>query len=390
MGHSCKSMSRLFSLFPEVGLQGRFQKVVLLPVVIHLAIVLVGGYLLSSLNFSVDAATLAAKPSSRRIVVIFEPPAEGYANVAKSLLGSTPIVVVHPSYQDLSGSILRVKKAALSGSEEEFVAAIETLAQVLVDGGFDLEAVANYEEILVISHVPIPIDLIGIPNQPFGSRVGISHVVAPDSTTLEGLLKRLLNPEQFDLTRMALLAVVTLPRGVGRENHDIVKAALKLSNTVPTDIVIEPDAAESLRYLTRKDIQILHIDTHGDQQGMQLGSRDPQLFHVDQLPKEIGPPFLLLVGCSTGAGEGSLASGLVDRGATAVVGMAFAFRSGEPSGGNIKDPVFYETLWDGILQGLPVGQALLRAKQVLPKSSWSSMWLLFGNPHVTFTFTTKQ
>lgn len=96
------------------------------------------------------------------------------------------------------------------------------------------------------------------------------------------------------------------------------------------------------------------------------------------------------MGCSTGAGEGSLASGLVDRGAGAMVGMAFAFRSGEPSGGDITDPLFYETLWNGILHGLPVGRALLRAKQVLPKSSLSSIWLLFGNPQVTFTVPAKQ
>lgn len=343
-----------------------------------------------ALVFALTISQIAqAQPSFQRLAVVFEPPSMSYARVAETLLESTRIMTVRASSKELRNSLLEIEKAAQSGVEAHLMVAIANLGQILRRGGFDPEIVAGYEEAIVISWVPIPIDLINVGGQSLGRRLVISHIVAPGSKRLKEVLKRALRPERSELKRMALLAVANLSIGVGRENHDIVKAALKFSNRIPTDIVIEPEATESLRYLGRKDVQILHVDTHGDQNGIQLGSRDQGLFHVDQLAQPIGSRFLLLVGCSTGRGEKSLGPSLVARGAAAVVGMAFAFRSGEPSGGDITDSRFYEILWDNILLGLPVGKALLRAKQALPEGPWSSMWLLFGNPHVNFGATVQ-
>jgi hypothetical protein len=285
---------------------------------------------------------------------------------------------------------LRAVQYAALDTEDHLNEAVGNLAALLGKGGFRPTELTQYDEVQVISSRSVPIDLIRADGVPLGLRVVISHVVAADRGKLEQLLKRESEDRTRDLNHAALLAIADLPPSVSRRDHDIVKAALKLSDRITVDIAIEPRTDESLSYLARKDIQILHIDTHGTPDGIELGSRDRRFLPVQELPNPIQIPFLLLVGCSTGSGDRSLGPQLVQRGASAVLGMAFDFRSGAPSGGSISDPTFYDTLWDALLGGQTVGSAVLKAKKTLPENIYSAIWLLFGDADLKFRAATEE
>ena len=280
--------------------------------------------------------------------------------------------------------------AAEDGNLSSVRAALVGLATILVRSGIELSRLTQYREVLVISPQPVPIDVLPVSDEPLGRRVIFEHLIAANADDLRSELPNYLRDDRESLKRAAVLAIVPMPSGIPRQDQDIIKAASKLNAMVPVDIVLQPSARQSIEYFSRTDIGILHLDTHGSPMAVQLGTNEERFFRVSDFPSRIRPPLVLLVGCSTGAGAESLAPGLVRLGAKAVIGMAFVFRSGDPSGGDIKNPLFYDTLWSGIVAGKPIGEALLRAKQAMPNNEWSAMWLLFGNANLSFKIKQKS
>jgi hypothetical protein len=151
----------------------------------------------------------------------------------------------------------QLRSAASSTSETSLTKAVESLSSLLQRWGFQPEMVAGYDETVVVEREPVPIDLIPVAGTPLGLRVVISHVVASDGEELRRLLGGTHSSKDVPLNRAALLAIATLPRSISRQNHDIVKAALTLSDKVPVDILISPETNRSIRYFAGKDIQIL-------------------------------------------------------------------------------------------------------------------------------------
>ena len=329
-------------------------------------------------------ALVAPVSAAGRAVVVIEPAGGGYAAVAARVLGSPAHQVVRPNAGELRAALGEVERAAASAASPPMAGPIARVARVLEAGGFDVARAAQADTIVVVSAAPVPIDLVEAGGTPLGLKVAISHVVAPSAATLRARLENALRARRVPLSRMAVLGVTTMPAGVRRADHDVVKAALGVADSVAVDLLVEPRAADTLRYFGRTDVQILHLDTHGDPRRVQLDARQATLSGVEAFPHVIGPSLVLLVGCATGADAESLGPALVGRGAAAAVGMAFTFRSGDPSGGDITNPVFYDAFWREIVAGAPVGRALLRAKQVLPPTAWSAIWLLFGAADLSF------
>ena len=333
---------------------------------------------------SLLAAQNPPAPSGPDLILVLEPSAHAYADTVRSLSGGIPVVSAVPDWKGLNADLETLAAGAERGSLHSIQKTMTAIADLLGNAGIDPQRLVKYREVLVIAPRPVPLDLLTVAGEPLGRRIIFEYFIAADGPELRAGLPRYLDADKRPLERVGLLAIVPMPDGIPRGNQDIVRAALRLSARVPVDLVIEPTGRESLQYFSRDDVSILHLDTHGSPDAVELGTNEEHFYGASELPDHIRPPLILLVGCSTGAGPRSLAPYLVRHGAGAVIGMAFVFRSGEPSGGDITDSLFYDTLWSGIAEGRTVGEALLRARQAMPNNDWSVMWLLFGNANLQF------
>jgi hypothetical protein len=339
-------------------------------------------------NFAVESSVLSAQrnviSNQPDLILVLEPSVHAYGDVVREASNGIPILFAVPDWKSLSDRLKALAFGAETGQLDSIQETMTDIAGILTRAGVDLDRLRTYREVLVISPRPVPIDLLGVAGEPLGRRVIFEHYIVTEVEELRAGLSKYIGEHRELLRRVGLLAIAPMPRGIPRQNQDIVKAALKLSAIVPVDIVIEPSDRESVRYFSRDDVSILHLDTHGSENAVELSTNEQHLYRANDLPSRTGPRLILLVGCSTGAGAESLAPSLVKQGADAVIGMPFVFRSGDPSGGDITNPLFYDTLWNGIVEGRPVGEALLRAKQTMPINDWSVMWLLFGNADLRF------
>jgi hypothetical protein len=345
--------------------------------------------LLFAVNLALGCSAVAAQENSATsnrpdLILVLEPTPHAYEDAVRNASEGIPVLSAVPDWNSLSDRLDALGAAAEDGSLSSVQQAMAAVAAILTAAGIDPVRLEKYREVLVVSPRPVPMDLLTVAGEPLGRRVIFEHCIAANTDELRAELPKYLVGDHASLQRVALLAIVPMPEGIPRANQDIVKAALKLSATVPVDLVIEPSGRESVEYFSRDDVSILHLDTHGSPDAVELGTNEEHFYGARDLPSRIRPPLILLVGCSTGAGAASLAPYLVKRGAKAVIGMAFVFRSGDPSGGDITNPLFYDTLWSAIAQGQPIGEALLRAKQAMPNNDWSAMWLLFGNANLRF------
>jgi hypothetical protein len=344
--------------------------------------------LLVAVNVALGCSAFAAQNSATSdrpdLILILEPSPHAYEDAVRNASEDIPVLSAAPDWKSLSDRLDALGAAAENGSLSSVQRAMEAVAAILTGAGIDPARLEGYREVLVVSPRPVPMDLLTVSGELLGRRVIFEHCIVANSDELRAELPKYLVGDHASLQRVALLAIVPMPEGIPRAKQDIVKAALKLSSTVPIDLVIEPSGRESVQYFSRDDVSILHLDTHGSPNAVELGTNEAHFYGANELPSRIRPPLILLVGCSTGSGAVSLAPYLVRQGAKAVIGMAFVFRSGDPSGGDITNPLFYDTLWSAIAQGQTVGEALLHAKQAMPNNDWSAMWLLFGNANLRF------
>lgn len=318
------------------------------------------------------------------LILVLEPSAHAYDSAVRAASQGIPVVSAVPDWNSLDDYLSFLAAAAEKGSLTAVQNEMTAIAAILTTAGIDPAQLAAHREVLVIAPRPVPLDLVMVAGEPLGRRVIFEHFIAANADELRAGLPGYLARSSESLQRVALLAIVPMPEGIPRANQDIVKAALTLSAQVPVDLVLQPSGPDSLQYFSRADVSILHLDTHGSPNAVELGTNEEHFYTAGELPSRIRPPLILLVGCSTGAGAESLAPWLVKHGAQAVIGMAFVFRSGDPSGGDITNPLFYDTFWSGIVAGQTVGEALLHAKQAMPNDEWSVMWLLFGNANLRF------
>lgn len=331
-----------------------------------------------------NAAPNAATATRPDLILVLEPTAHAYADAVRTASQGIPVVSAVPDWNSLDDYLSFLAAAAEKGSLTAVQNEMAAIAAVLIKAGIDPASLAKDREVLVIAPRPIPLDLVMVAGEPLGRRTIFEHFIAANADDVRARLPDYLARPSESLQRVSLLAIVPMPAGIPRSSQDIVKAALTLSAQVPVDLVLQPSGPDSLQYFSRADVSILHLDTHGSPNAVELGTNEEHFYTAGELPTRIRPPLILLVGCSTGAGAESLAPWLVKHGAKAVIGMAFVFRSGDPSGGDITNPLFYDTFWSGIVAGQTVGGALLHAKQAMPNDEWSVMWLLFGNANLTF------
>ncbi len=350
--------------------------------------------LLSSLGFCLHGSALADtgnEPSQSDrspgkqglLIVISDNPTSPLAKAASSHASTHRVLVLRPEKGALDADLRNIQRAADSADTTEVLDNVSSLAATLKSAGLNPAEIAGFDQATVVSNAPVPIDLLDFRGEPLGLHVQFNHVIVSDDAAIKDELARGLKEEIVPLQKMVLLAAARLPRNFRRSNHDAVKAALSVADRLPTDIVVAPHPSQSLAHLQSPEAQILHIDTHGASDSILLGTPGGP-FLTSELPQVIRPSLVLVVGCATGSSAQSSGPVLFTRGAKAVVGSAFAFRSGDPTGGRIDDSTFYDVLWAELLRGRTVGEAIFAAKRALPKNIWSASWLLFGNSNLRF------
>jgi hypothetical protein len=251
-----------------------------------------------------------------------------------------------------------------------------------------------YKYIHVVSPKLIPIELVQQDQDFLGDRVIVSHEF---STGARRLLR--LSPITLGFATYLIDAVIGMPPGMPRIDQDIVQTAIALETNISVELRLNADSNGFKSILERRDVSILHIDTHGGKDGNTIQvARDGTMMPADELPPHIPIPLVLLFGCEGVAGDLSFGAVMQQRGADAVISAFAKFISFGITGDPAREKQVYLAFFNGLQAGDDVGSALLRfRKTALAEMTVSSgtrtmtrlFFVLVGNSRLKFRFATR-
>jgi hypothetical protein len=222
-----------------------------------------------------------------------------------------------------------------------------------------IPGVLNYKRVHVVSRSLLPIELAFGEGGFVGDRVVVSHVF--HSRSRATLVP---TPQRLPLGTYVIEAVIGMPEGMRRADQDIVQVALALENRFPVELHFGGGRDNLERVLARRDVGILHIDTHGGERGDAIQiSRAGDMLRASALPRRIGVPVVLLFGCEGLADASAFGSVLHHNGAQAVISAFAKFQSFGLTGDADSEKRIYEAFFEAVVAGEDIGTALLRLRQ---------------------------
>jgi hypothetical protein len=219
----------------------------------------------------------------------------------------------------------------------------------------------GYKSIQVVSQTFLPIELVRKEGIFLGDTVAVSHEFA-----LPGRRFRRPLPREVVFASYVIEAAMPMPEGQSRTEQDIVQVALELqqAGAFPVRLNLDPAPDSLRRGLTRNDIAILHVDTHGAEKGRAIQTTHAgDLMSVGDIPRPVRVPLVLLFGCEGVADGGSFGSVLRTRGAEAVVSSFAKFESFGLTGDPAREKRIYQAFFAALRSGENVANALLRLRQ---------------------------
>jgi hypothetical protein len=256
----------------------------------------------------------------------------------------------------------------------------------------------TYRHVRVISEEMLPLEMVRRDRQFLGDIAEISHEFpAGEASAL--LSQSLFTGDQhkLPLSRYFIDAVMGMDPGVPRASQDIVQVALKLESEIPVDLSFGGgDGGRLAQLLTRDELSILHIDTHGGPDGRTiLVSRAGTMLGSDELPASVRVPVVLLFGCQGVANRRSFGSVLRARGAQAVISSLATFKSYGLTGDAARERLIYEAFFAALKSGDTIGKALVALRQTARREGRSGpqgatltrlMFVLVGRDDLAFAW----
>ena len=254
----------------------------------------------------------------------------------------------------------------------------------------------TYRHVRVISEEMLPLEMVRRQQEFLGDVAEISHEFPTGDAS--SLLTR--RAHKRPLSRYFIDAVMGMDAGVPRASQDIVQMALKLESEIPVDLSFGGgDRARLAQLLTRADLSILHIDTHGGPDGRTiLVSRAGTMLESEAIPASVRVPVVLLFGCQGVANRRSFGSVLRARGAEAVISSLATFKSFGLTGDAARERLIYEAFFAALKSGDTIGKALVALRQTARREGRSGaqgatltrlMFVLVGRDDLTFGWGTQ-
>jgi hypothetical protein len=218
-----------------------------------------------------------------------------------------------------------------------------------------------YKSVEVVSQTFLPIELVGKDGVFLGDTAAISHEFAVPGRRFRRPL-----PRETIFASYVIEAAMPMPEGQSRTEQDIVQVALELqqAGAFPVRLNLDPAPDSLRRGLTRSDIAILHVDTHGAEKGRAIQTTHAgDLMSVGDIPHPVRVPLVLLFGCEGVADGGSFGSVLRTRGAEAVVSSFAKFESFGLTGDPAREKRIYQAFFAALRSGENAANALLRLRQ---------------------------
>jgi hypothetical protein len=251
----------------------------------------------------------------------------------------------------------------------------------------------TYRHVRVISEEMLPLEMVRREKAFLGDVAEISHEL-PAGEASSQLARR---AHKLPLSRYFIDAVMGMEAGVPRASQDIVQMALKLESEIPVDLSFGGgDSGRLAQLLTRADLSILHIDTHGGPDGRTiLVSRAGTMLGSDEIPASVRVPVVLLFGCQGVANRHSFGTVLRARGAEAVISSLATFRSYGLTGDAARERLIYEAFFAALKSGDTIGKALVALRQTARREGRSGpqgatltrlMFVLVGRDDLMFAW----
>ena len=184
-----------------------------------------------------------------------------------------------------------------------------------------------------------------------------------------------------------------------RIEQDIVKVALELEREVPVELDFAAGPANLMRAL-RRDVSILHIDTHGGPGGQSIQvSRAGAMLHADHITASVRVPLVLLFGCEGVSSPQAFGAILHAKGADAVISSFATFRSNGLTGSAKREHQIYEAFFSSLRASQTIGAALLSLRQAALREARESsegptltrmFFVLLGRDDIGFAWPSRS
>jgi hypothetical protein len=247
----------------------------------------------------------------------------------------------------------------------------------------------GYQSIAVVSEGFLPIELVRRDGVFLGDRISTSHEFRGS-----GQHYRPPPAREAALSRYVIEAVMPMPDGKARSDQDVIQVALGLDGQFPIELHLNPARDSLRRALSRDDMAILHIDTHGTENGRAIqSSYAGDIIAVQTIPRTVRTPLVLLFGCEGVADGRAFGAVLRARGAEAVISSFAKFESYGLTGDARREKRIYQELFAALGAGETVGGALLRVRQAAreemvaggaPRTLTRHFFVVVGNQQLRF------
>lgn len=241
----------------------------------------------------------------------------------------------------------------------------------------------GFKFVHLISSQTIPLELVTHGGAFLGDIASVSHAFLPTKGDAFAA-------KRFKMKRYVIEATIAMPQGMKRSEQDIVKVALSLDDKIGVELHSPHDKSTLMNTLVRDDVSILHIDTHGGEDGRSIQvTRSGKFMAADDLP-EVCVPVVLLVGCEGVRDRCSFGSCLLQRGAEAVISSYAKFASFGITGDTKQEQNIYIAFFNALLAGEDIGSALLQVRRAAVIAGAETLtrffFVLLGNSQVRFQF----
>jgi hypothetical protein len=219
----------------------------------------------------------------------------------------------------------------------------------------------EYKYIHVISPKLIPFELVQEKGRFLGDQSVVSHEYVANNRHGNRIRASTLSPKVLPFAAYVVDAVIPAPPELPRTQQDIVEVAVGLENRLAVELQFNADANTLRRTLARRDVSVLHIDTHGGERGLSIQvARDGSMMPATELPRNIHIPVVLLFGCEGVADSRSFGTALQRNGVDAVISSFAKFFSFGITGNAAREKAVYLAFFAALAEGEDVGMALLR------------------------------
>ena len=301
---------------------------------------------------------------------------------------------------ELSGEVLELAELLKAEIDSGFNSeagpnAPKTLAKFSVEVLKQIPDLFERRSVIVVTDNLIPIELVQRDGKFLGDMIPISHEY-PVAKKIQR------SDSRYPMMGYAIEAIIDMPTHMPRSEQDIVKVALNLEREIAVQLSFGGGAGRIREMLGRKDISVLHLDTHGGPQGREVQvDRYGTMLESDTIREPVSIPIVLLFGCEGTASKNSFGSVLRVQGAEAVISSFAKFTSFGLTGDPSLEHRIYEAFFSALRSGQTVGAALLalRRAAVFSRQNQSAasagsltrlLFVLVGRDEISFEWPSAK